>query len=150
MEGKPMDIASMTIGELAGAVGAVVAVVSTVIEISPIKVNPWSAVARCVGRAINKEVLEKVESLEKKVESIEKSQDERAAKDGRVRILRFGDEILHDEKHSKEHFDHILQDITEYEKYCHEHPDFKNDMTVITTARIKATYEQCLKEHSFL
>lgn len=145
-----MDIASMTIGELAGAVGAVVAVVSTVIEISPIKVNPWSAVARCVGRAINKEVLEKVESLEKKVESIEKSQDERAAKDGRVRILRFGDEILHDEKHSKEHFDHILQDITEYEKYCHEHPDFKNDMTVITTARIKATYEQCLKEHSFL
>lgn len=145
-----MDIANMTLGELAGAVGAVVAVVSTVLQVSPIKVNPWSAVARGIGRAINHEVLEKVESLEKKVDSLERSQEERAAKDGRVRILRFGDEILHDKKHSKEHYDHILQDITEYEKYCHEHPDFKNNMTVITTARIKSTYEQCLKEHSFL
>ena len=145
-----MDIANVTLGELVRGAAAVAAVVSTMIQISPIPVNPWSALAGLVGRAINKEVLEKVESLEKKVESLDKSQAERAAKDGRVRILRFGDEILHDEKHSKEHFDHILQDITEYEKYCHDHPDFKNNMTVITTARIKSTYEQCLKEHSFL
>jgi len=145
-----MDLTSTTVGDLIKGAAAIAAVVSTVLQISPIQINPWSAVARFVGRAINKEVLEKVESLEKKVDSLEKSQNERAAKDGRVRILRFGDEILHEEKHSKEHFDHILQDITEYEKYCHDHPDFKNNMTVITTARIKSTYEQCLKEHSFL
>lgn len=75
---------------------------------------------------------------------------ERAAKDCRVRILRFGDEVLHEIKHSKEHFNQILLDITEYEQYCDTHKDFKNNMTVMTTARIKEVYGQCLKDDSFL
>ena len=92
----------------------------------------------------------KVENLEKELVSMRNDIDERAAKDCRVRILRFGDEVLHDKRHTKEHFDQILQDITEYDKYCESHKDFKNNMTVMTTVHIKDTYERCMEDRSFL
>ena len=123
---------------------------SALIEIAPIKFNPWSRIAKAIGRAINGEVIAKVERLEKDVLSLRADTDERAAKECRVRILRFGDEVRHHQKHSKEHFDQILQDITEYEHYCETHKEFKNNMTVMTTALIKEVYALCLKDDSFL
>lgn len=142
-----MDLA---MNELLGGGAIAVIASATLIQIAPVKINPWSAFARAIGRAINGELIEKVESLEKEVQSLRDEGAERAAKDCRVRILRFGDEVLHDKRHTKEHFDQILQDITEYDKYCDTHKDFKNNMTVMTTEHIKATYEQCMEEHSFL
>ena len=123
---------------------------TTIVQIAPIKCNPWSWLARAIGRAINAEVIQKVDKLEGDLKKLKDHTEEHTAKSCRIRILRFGDEILHDVHHSKEHFDQILLDITEYEKYCTEHPEFKNNMTVITTSRIKATYAHCLEDHSFL
>lgn len=123
---------------------------TTLIQIAPIKINPWSWLARAIGRAINAEVIQKVENLECDLQTLKKHTEEQTAKECRVRILRFGDEILHDVHHSKEHYDQILLDITDYNNYCKEHPEFKNNMTVITTSRIMSTYEQCLEDHSFL
>lgn len=131
---------------------AIVALIAgtTLIQIAPIKVNPWSWLAKAIGRAINAEVIQKVDSLEKNFQEFKNSTEEHTAKEYRIRILRFGDEIRHDVHHSKEHFDQILQDITEYDRYCREHPDFKNNMTEITTSRIKSIYKQCLEDDSFL
>lgn len=123
---------------------------SGLLQLAPIKIDPWSALAKRLGRAINGEVLTKVEQLEKNMKEIQQSADERAAKDARARILRFGDELLHGTLHSKEHFDQILLDVTEYEEYCRMHPEFKNNMTRLTTENIAATYRHCMKEHSFL
>ena len=140
----------MTISEILGGGAAIAVALATLFQIAPIKFNPWTSLAKAIGRAINGEVIEKVDKLEKDLTALRNEGDERAAKDARVRILRFGDEILHDKLHSKEHFDQILLDITEYEHYCEAHPHFKNNTTVMTTARILETYEQCLKDHSFL
>ncbi len=68
----------------------------------------------------------------------------------RYRILRFNDEILHDKKHTKEHFDQILDDITRYEKYCEEHPEYENNKAVLAIANIEAVYRECGKENKFL
>lgn len=122
----------------------------TLVQIAPIKLNPWSWIAKAIGRAINAEVIDKVDKLETKVENIKKNTEEHEAKSARVRILRFGDEILHDVKHSQEHYNQVLLDITEYEEYCRQHPEFRNNVTGITTKRIMATYEKCLKDNSFL
>ena len=122
----------------------------TLVQIAPIKLNPWSWIAKAIGRAINAEVIDKVDKLETKVENIKKNTEEHEAKSARVRILRFGDEILHDVKHSQEHYNQVLLDITEYEEYRRQHPEFRNNVTGITTKRIMATYEKCLKDNSFL
>jgi len=122
----------------------------TVLQVAPIKINPWTWIARAIGRAINAEVIAEVGNLKQEVHTIKKSTEEHEAKSARVRILRFGDEILHDVKHSQEHFNQVLLDITEYEEYCSHHPEFRNNVTGITTKRIMETYEKCLKDNNFL
>jgi len=51
MLGKVADI---QLGQLVGYCAIVVAVLSTCLEVSKIKVNPWSALGRALGRIINK------------------------------------------------------------------------------------------------
>jgi hypothetical protein len=110
--------------------------ITTLIQISPIKVNPWSKIARAIGRALNAEVKETIEEGE--------------ATNKRYRILRFDDEIRHHTKHTEEHFNQILEDIDKYEKYCNSHPNYMNNKAEFAIKNIKQTYEKCRSENSFL
>lgn len=142
--------AEVQLGQIVGCCTVVIVFLSTFLEFSKIKVNPWSWIARKIGRAVNGEVLEEVVRLKEEIDKLRDAEDERNAKLARIRILHFGDELLHEVRHSKEHFDEILQAITEYNKYCDDHPNFKNHMTEATTSHILNTYEKCMEEHSFL
>lgn len=122
----------------------------TLIEIAPIKINPWKAIGRSIGRAINSEVLDKVNKLEADMRSIRDDIEEQSAVDCRARILRFGDEVLHGDEHSKDHFDQTLRDIATYERYCKDHPDFENNVTELTGQRIKEVYMRQLHDNDFL
>ena len=130
-------------------IGALLAL-SGLVEISPIKINPWTAILRWFGKRLNGNVIEEVAILKEKVQQLSDRQEENEAKSARVRILRFGDELYQGKKHSKEHFDNILEDITTYNDYCRDHPDFKNERTKITEKQIVSTYQRCLTEHTFL
>ena len=79
-----------------------------------------------------------------------KNDDERHIKQCRRRILRFNDELIRGVKHTKEHFNDILEDITEYGRYCEEHRDFKNEKAVEAIANVKRVYRECEKHNSFL
>lgn len=128
----------------------VVVGVISLVEIAPIKINPWSSLAKWIGHAMNKEMMDEVAVLRTNVNKLQADFDEQGAKSARIRILRFGEEIYRDVRHTREHFNQILVDISEYEKYCADHPDFVNNMTVITTQKIKETYKKCMDEKSFL
>lgn len=124
------------ITEIISGGGITVLVVLSLIQISPLKLNPWTAIARALGRALNVEVVNKI--------------DENEAKNARYRIIRFDDEIRHDKRHTEEHFNQIMDDITDYERYCREHPDFPNSKAVSAIEKIKKTYEKCKDQNSFL
>ena len=130
--------------------GGVLLFLMTLIQITPIKFNPWSWLGRCIGRAINGEVLAKVDNLSKELADHKSKSAEREATQCRSRILRFGDEILHSVPHSKEHYEQILIDIDSYEEYCEEHQDYKNNVAVATIKHIKKMYQKHLEEDSFL
>ena len=66
------------------------------------------------------------------------------------RILRFNDEILHDQRHTKEHFDQILDDVTRYEKFCKDHPEYENNKAILAIENIKRVYKKCTDESAFL
>ena len=147
----------LAIKDYASDILAVLAMFSIVIEVAPIKINPWSFLANKLGRALNKEVLNeistlksRVDTLDERVQQSEALQSERDAKTARTNILRFGDEIRIGTRHSKESFDEILSDITEYESYCSTHQDFKNNRTKSTEKIIIEVYEHCLRTDSFL
>lgn len=130
--------------------GGGIVVLMTIIQVTPIKVNPWSWLARTIGRAINREVIDKVDALSKDVKENKEADDEQWASLSRSHILRFGDELRHGMSHSKEHFDQILIDITKYEQYCKDHPRYLNDIANATIKHIKKTYQECLDEDNFL
>lgn len=123
---------------------------SWLLQISPIKINPWTWLARVIGRAINAELIEKVDSLEQQFKKMQEDDAEREAKSARIRILRFGDECQQKILHSQEHFDQIIDDIDQYEAFCTAHPDFKNNKAVLTIANIKETYRKRRAENDFL
>lgn len=126
------------------------ALAMTLIEISPIKIDPWSFIFTLIGRAVNGDLIAEMKELRRDVSSLRKEIDEDKANACRTRILRFYDEIAHDVKHSKEHFDQTLIDINTYETFCDNHPDFKNNIASMAIKRIKDTYDQCGKDNTFL
>lgn len=89
-------------------------------------------------------------NLDKKIDKLQCSSDQGMAYTWRYRILRFNDEILHGQKHSKEHFDQILEDVQNYENYCIENPKFQNNKAVFAIRNIKNVYQKCTDEGSFL
>lgn len=136
---------------------AIIILLLTLIQIAPIKINPWSKIATKVGTEINKEVMNEVKGIKADVaglhENFNKLEDqfhENMAIEARDRILRFGDEVSHGMNHSRDHFQQVMVDITFYNQYCDDHPKFKNNMTKLTSKRIEEDYLERDKNNSFL
>lgn len=138
-------------------VGVFCVVITTLVQKLSDKYKPWTWLAEQFGKAANKEMVDKIDTLSKKVESLEehdkeqnKQLNEERAKAARRRILRCADEIRSKVKHSQEYFDDMLSDISFYKKYCKENPKFENEKAVIAIKIIEETYERCHKNNDFL
>lgn len=147
----------MTIAELIAAGGGSVLLLLTLVQIAPIRINPWSTILRTLGKLLNAEESERMDRMESDLRTLqttvdrnEQSRQRDKAVDCRARIVHFGDEIQHNVKHSQEHFNSVLYDISVYESYCKDHPDFPNEVAVLTIELVKETYRQCKKDKSFL
>lgn len=90
------------------------------------------------------------ERLDKKIDKLDGELTERGIIACRVRILKFMDEIIEGWQHSKDSYNQIIQDITNYERYCSEHPLFKNHQTAATIEHIKADYQERLEKNDFI
>lgn len=123
---------------------------ATLIQISPIKINPWTWLGRKIGRVINGEVLDELGQLRGRMDRMEAQTEEQNMETARIRILRFGDECKRKIQHGEEHFNQVLEDIDKYETYCAAHPEFKNSKAVLTIARIKECYAERLEKGDFL
>lgn len=140
----------MELKELLMDGGGLLLVFLTLVEIAPIKINPWSAIAKAIGRALNAEVLAELKQTQKKLDEHIRVDDQRDADSHRQRILQFNNELLRDIPHTREDFIEILSVIDQYEAYCKEHPDYKNSRCVHAIANIGRVYDDRLKKHDFL
>lgn len=130
----------------------------TLIQIAPIKIDPWTAVAHWLRRlligslddsikALDKAMTERFSSVEKKIDRVEDTIEEREAVLARTHILRFNDELHNGIHHSSEYHLQTLDDIKKYEQYCEGHPDFANGRTAMATQNIKDTYRRLYEAH---
>ena len=133
----------MSIREILTNGGGLLVVGMTLIQIAPVKVNPWSWLARAIGRAINAEVI-------KKLDDHITMDDKRTADGHRARILHFNNELLRDIGHTQEEFFEVLNEIDAYEEYCREHPEYPNNRAVLAIENIREVYKERLKKHDFL
>lgn len=121
----------------------VVIIVLSLVEVSKIKLNPWSALGKIIGKLLG------IESVSNKLDALEKKVDENQATTIRVRILHFEDELQSEKMHSKDSWDQVMDDIERYERYTSDHPKFKNNITVASIAHIKKMYSKLLEERAW-
>lgn len=120
------------------------------VQVSPIPVKPWSAIAKALGRAINGEVLKEVGETKARLEEHIAEDGKHTADQHRTRILRFNTECLRHQRHTREDFIDILAEIDEYERYCQEHPGYKNSRCVHAVKNIGRVYDVLLETGDFL
>ena len=129
----------------------------SLVEVSPIKINPWSGLAKWLGRAINGEVLSTMKTIQadQKAQADAlaahiKADDERNADTLRMRVLHFNNELLRGDRHTREDFIEILAVIDTYEQYCKNHPNYRNNRASHAIANIGRVYDERLKLRDFL
>ena len=147
----------MAITDILGLSGGGLIIILTLLQIAPIKINPWGAIARAIGKAINGDILRNVDDLRKDVievrtdiSELEVVADKREAARCRAEILSFNSELLHDIQHTEEHFNHILRAISIYSGLCDRYPDFENGIIAAAIDNIKRVHSKCMQQHKFL
>lgn len=141
----------------AGDYVLIILLVLSVIQITPIKINPWTYLARHIGRAINGEVMEEVKTIQNdladvhtEIDKMQKCGEKKEADDARNRILRFDDELRIHQKHSREFFNQILKDVDFYEKFCATHEHYKNSQADSAIKNIKRVYDIVKETNDFI
>lgn len=140
----------------------------SLIQISPLKINPWGWVAKQLRLWLLGDLPEKVDRLirdyaefrdvvPKKLDVLIKdytefrvSVEQRQAADARSKIAIFSDEIYRGELHSKESFEQILEYVNFYLDYCDKHKGFRNNITDTSITVIQDTYKACLSSRKFI
>lgn len=147
----------MTLKELFLSSGGILIAALALIQISPIKVDPFGALARWIGRALNGDVLKKLDEMEKAQAETREQLDEHIRIDNernadvhRVQILRFNRELLQEVPHTQEDFIEALSEIDFYEHYCKSHPEYENNRAVLAIENIKRAYMEWQENHEVL
>ena len=134
---------------LLGGGGLLIAALSLV-QIAPVKWNPWSALAKAIGRAINADLMQELADTRTTLEKHIQIDDERNADAHRPKILAFNTELLRGQDHTREDFIEALAEIDFYDGYCRTHPEYKNSRAKYAIANIGRVYNDRLKKHDFL
>lgn len=87
---------------------------------------------------------EKLEKIFGAIKEVSERVDANSATLARTHILRFDDELTNGIHHSKEYFQQTLEDVDTYERYCANHPEYKNNTCVLAIEHIRHIYSELL------
>lgn len=122
-----------------GVKAVLVMLLLSAVEISPVKINPWSWIGGIIGKLLG------IKAVSDKVDALEENQFAQI----RVRILRFEDDFQTGKQISKDSWNQVMDDIDRYEKYTNSHPKFKNNITVATIKHIEKEYNDLLEKRAW-
>ena len=156
-----------TIWEWIRNIASIVAVLSFVVEFTPIKLHPLTFVFHTLGGAFNKDLNEKIDNLNKevndlkkdlletesslkeKIDSNDRKQSIRHMKNLRSEILSFSSSCMHKERHTKNEFENFFDNHKEYEDLISE-LGMTNGVVDEEFEYTKEVYHDCLMNDSFL
>lgn len=112
-------------------------IVLSLVEIAPVKVNPW-------------QWLKSVVCLPQRLEKLETDFNNDRAFRWRSQILRRADYIMDGQKFSRETWDDTIETIDNYERYCKHHDDYQNGKAKAAIEFMRETYKEVMKNNDFL
>ena len=112
----------MSIGEIIAAISAGVLCLGTFIEVSKIKINPWSSLFKWIGNCLMADVKAELKEVKEEQKELAKRQDELARQRAidaadriKAEIFSFYNECQKGQRHSEAEFNHIIQQNKKYD-----------------------------------
>lgn len=127
----------------------IILVGSFFIQIAPIKINPWSAVIKWIGKIIMNDACGKMDSLIAKVDKIESDVNNNEKDRIRWEILDFANSCRNNRKHTRDEFQHVVALHDKYKKLLEITHD-KNGVFEVEYQYIKDLYAERMEKNDFL
>ena len=127
----------------------IIIIVSIFIQITPIKINPWSALFKWIGQQVTGNACNKIDGLVEKISHIE--EDVKTNEKDRIRweILDFANSCRNNRRHTREEYQHIIALNDKYCKLLKETHD-ANGVFEADYKYIKKLYAERLEKNDFL
>lgn len=136
--------------------GYIAVALSLVVDISPIKWNPWKTIIGWIGKALTKDVRDELTDIKKDLSDVKKEQDRLAREMDenemdtiRTIVLDFANSCRQKRRHTKEEFDHIFALNDKYKKLLKKTGE-ENGRFEEAFAYIRELYHKCMVENDFL
>lgn len=149
-------INNLTIGEIIGDSALLVFALASIIEITPIKWDPLTSILSWFGNRINKTLSKEVAGLSdsvkeqaKKVDALDAKIDMNEIDHIRWEILNFANSCRHEQKHSKDEFEHIINLHQKYGEIL-DSRNLKNGLISLEYEYIEEIYKRRLEKNDFL
>lgn len=120
----------------------IIVIGSLFIQVSPIKINPWSALFKWIGKTLTGDIKKQLDEITKEVRDNEKDRI-------RWEILDFANSCHNGRKHTKDEFRHINKLNTKYIKLLQQTKDTNGEFE-IEYQYIKDLYAERTKKNDFL
>lgn len=147
MIGDVIDFIKNNWGEIVGVITAL----SIFIQVSPLKINPWSIIFGWIGSEINKEIKNEITSLKEEVKicgagltNVTGENDKRRIQDLRWAILNFSHDLRCGQEYDRYSFDHIYECDIEYTNLLEKY-GMTNGQTTAAMEVINEAYKQLNK-----
>lgn len=122
--------------------GIVILGAVTLVEISPIKIDPWSKLFGWIGRLMFGKMTDQINTIQKDLADFKLEQM-------RWSILDFASAVRNGRQYDKEAWDHTIGQIELYERYIKEHK-IPNGVMTANAAYLHSVYSEHLKNNDFL
>lgn len=129
----------LTVGGLAGWAVMLILILMSLIQIAPVKLNPWDRIFSWLGKKMNGHVQDHLKELKKQVSDL-------WINSHRQSILTFARECRAKIEHDSEEWTNILNLCEEHEKYT-EKNDVTNGVVRENTKYIRDLYQEQSREH---
>lgn len=135
----------------------------TIVQITPIKINPWSFIFEWVGKKVNGALSDKIDKIEKAQEAMEKKLDGlqkdindvksdtamKTANDLRWSILNFFNSSRYSRSHSKEEWDHAIDQVRKYESHVEKY-NIDNGVLEEASRWLRSEYQKHINANDFM
>ena len=161
-------LADVTLKQVFDFIVGIIAVFSVFVEFSKkIPFHPWSFFLSQLGKAINRDMRDKLDEVERQQNTLKEAVNElkldmerrfnesateadtKEAKRLRARIIEYADSCRVHQKHTKTAFENITRDYDDYVEYCRKR-NIPNHFIDAEFAYIKDVYAECQEENKFI
>lgn len=149
------DIIKLLLDNWGKALGIVV-VLSMIIQVTPIKINPWSTIGRQLKTFFMSDILQEIKEMKADIKTTKEELDkhirennEETARKWRHDILEFSNQEINHKRHTKEQWDDVLPSCKEYELFCKRN-NIINEKATKAIKDLNRRYELHMANEDFL